>query len=55
MAFFRHLFLEALAFVRNFKMQNFLHFLEEQTQKKFKKNCQKFNSKWQLYQDGDLN
>jgi hypothetical protein len=36
MAFFGHLFLEALAFVRNFKMQNFLHFLEEKTQKKKK-------------------
>jgi hypothetical protein len=39
MAFFWHLFLEALAFVRNFKMQNFLHFLEEKTQKKNKKFC----------------
>jgi hypothetical protein len=37
MAFFWHLFLEALAFVRNFKMQNFLHFLEEQTPKEIKK------------------
>jgi hypothetical protein len=47
MAFFWHLFLEALAFVRNFKMQKFLHFLEKQTPKKNKKKCcQKFNSKW---------
>jgi hypothetical protein len=31
-------------------MQNFLHFLEEQTPKKIKKKCcQKFNSKWPLY------
>jgi hypothetical protein len=35
MAFFWHLFLEALAFVRNFKMQKFLHFLEEKIQKFF--------------------
>jgi hypothetical protein len=34
MAFFLHLFREALAFVSNFKMQKFLHILEEQTQKK---------------------
>jgi hypothetical protein len=32
-----HLFLAALISVRNFKMLNFLHFLEEQTQKKIKK------------------
>jgi hypothetical protein len=31
--FFWHLFLEAVGFVRNFKMQNFLHFLEEKTKK----------------------
>jgi hypothetical protein len=37
MAFFWHLFLEALPFVRNFKMQK-LHFLEEQTPKKNNKN-----------------
>jgi hypothetical protein len=38
---FWHLFLEALAFVRNFKMQKFLHFLEEQTPKKNLKNVVK--------------
>jgi hypothetical protein len=42
-------FLEALAFVRNFKMLIFMHILEEQTQKKIKKNCcPKINSKWLL-------
>jgi hypothetical protein len=42
---FWHLFQEALAFVKNFKMQKFLHILEEQTQK----NCSsKINSKWPL-------
>jgi hypothetical protein len=46
MAFFWHLFLDALAFVKNFKMHIFLHFLEEQTPKKY---CQKFHSKWPLY------
>jgi hypothetical protein len=35
MAFFWHLFLDALAFVKNFKMHIFLHFLEEQTPKKY--------------------
>jgi hypothetical protein len=36
MAFSWHLFLEALAFVRNFKMQYFLQNLEDQSQKKKK-------------------
>jgi hypothetical protein len=43
MAFFWHFFLEALTFVRNFKMQKFLHILEEQTNQKF--FCPKINSK----------
>jgi hypothetical protein len=47
MAFFFAFFLEALAFVRNFKMLKFLHILEEQTPKN-KKNCPKINSKWPL-------
>jgi hypothetical protein len=45
--FFWHLFLEALAFVRNFKMQKFLHFLEGKTKTKIKKNVSK-----QLIQNG---
>jgi hypothetical protein len=32
-------FLGALVFIRNFKKVKFLHILEEQTQKKIKKNC----------------
>jgi hypothetical protein len=39
--FFWHLFLEALAFVRNFKMQKFWHFLEKQNPKKHKKIAKK--------------
>jgi hypothetical protein len=35
--FFWHLFLRALIFVRNLKLQNFKNILEEQTQKE--KNC----------------
>jgi hypothetical protein len=46
--FFWHLFLEALAFDRNFKVQKFLHFLEEQISIFFFKCCQKINSKWPL-------
>jgi hypothetical protein len=50
--FFCHLFLEALAFVRNFKMQKFLP-LEEQTPKK---RCgQKINSNGCQIRDGDQN
>jgi hypothetical protein len=42
MAFVWLLFLEALASVRNFIMQKFLHFLQEQTlKKKIKKNVAK--------------
>jgi hypothetical protein len=48
--FFWHLLLEALKFVRNFKMEKFLQFLKEQTPKKNIKKCfQKFNSKWPLH------
>jgi hypothetical protein len=57
MAFFWDLFLEAMAFVRNLKMQNFLHFLEEQTQKKkIKKNVAKnLIQNGRYIQDGDQN
>jgi hypothetical protein len=34
MAFFWHLFLEDLTFVKNFKIQKFFHILEKQTPKK---------------------
>jgi hypothetical protein len=45
---FGHLFLEALAFFRNFRILKFLHILEEQTQNKKKICCPKINSKWPL-------
>jgi hypothetical protein len=45
-AFFWHLFLGALIFVRNFYMLKCLHILEEQTQKKIV--AEKLNSKWPL-------
>jgi hypothetical protein len=56
MAFFWHLFLEALAFVRNFKMQKNLHFLEEKLKKKIKKNVAKnLIQNGRYIQDGDKN
>jgi hypothetical protein len=51
--FFWHLFLEALAFVRKFKVQKFLHFLEEKTKKKNVTKNVIQNGRY--IQDGDQN
>jgi hypothetical protein len=56
MAFFFHLFLEALAFVRNFMMQKFLHILYQQTPRKIKKNVAiNLIQNGRYIQDGDQN